>query len=69
VIVDRTHVAVSSTNWSANSITKAREAGVLLTSKDLAGYYASVFDEDWQEGIAADDVRKRLLDVGRGDIV
>src|SRR5262249_17245749 len=31
VIVDRKHVAVSSTNWSANSITKAREAGVLLT--------------------------------------
>jgi len=69
VIVDRKHVAVSSTNWSANSITKAREAGVLLTSKDLAEYYASVFDEDWQEGIAADDVKKRLLDVGTGAIV
>ncbi|MGY3133455.1 phosphatidylserine/phosphatidylglycerophosphate/cardiolipin synthase-like enzyme [Bradyrhizobium sp. USDA 4501] len=69
VIVDRTHVAVSSTNWSANSITKAREAGVLLTSPHLAGYYAGVFDEDWNEGIAADDVRKKLLDVGGGEIV
>jgi phosphatidylserine/phosphatidylglycerophosphate/cardiolipin synthase-like enzyme len=69
VIVDRTQVAVSSTNWSANSITKAREAGVLLTSKHLAGYYAGVFDEDWNEGIAADDVRKKLLEVGGGEIV
>lgn len=69
VIVDRTHVAVSSTNWSANSITKAREAGVLLTSPHLAGYYAGVFDEDWNEGIAADDVKKRLLEVGGGEIV
>ena len=69
VIVDRTHVAVSSTNWSANSITKAREAGVLLTSAHLADYYASVFDEDWDEGIAADDVKKKLLEVGGGEIV
>ncbi|MER9375401.1 phospholipase D-like domain-containing protein [Mesorhizobium sp. M0491] len=69
VIVDRTHVAVSSTNWSANSITKAREAGVLLTSKHLAGYYAKVFDEDWDEGIAADDVKKKLLEVSGGEIV
>jgi phosphatidylserine/phosphatidylglycerophosphate/cardiolipin synthase-like enzyme len=69
VIVDRTHVAVSSTNWSANSITKAREAGVLLTSEHLAGYYAGVFDEDWDEGIAADDVKKKLLEVGGGEII
>jgi phosphatidylserine/phosphatidylglycerophosphate/cardiolipin synthase-like enzyme len=69
VIVDRTHVAISSTNWSANSIMKAREAGVLLTSKHLAGYYANVFDEDWNEGIAVDDVKKKLLEVGGGEIV
>lgn len=69
VIVDRTHVAVSSTNWSANSITRAREAGVLLTSKHMAGYYAGVFDEDWNDGIAADDVKKKLLEVGAGEIV
>jgi phosphatidylserine/phosphatidylglycerophosphate/cardiolipin synthase-like enzyme len=69
VIVDRKHVAISSTNWSANSITKAREAGVLLTSEHLAGYYAKVFDEDWDEGIAADDVKKKLLEVGGGEIV
>ena len=63
VIVDRKTVIVSSTNWSANSITKAREAGVIMPNADMASYYAGVFDEDWKEGIAADDVRKRLVEV------
>ncbi|WP_316188713.1 phospholipase D-like domain-containing protein [Bradyrhizobium sp. SZCCHNS1054] len=69
VIVDRNHVAVSSTNWSANSITKAREAGVLLTSKPIAEYYAGVFDEDWDEGIPADDVKKKLVEISGGRLV
>jgi len=64
VIVDRASVVISSTNWSSNSITKAREAGVLIRSDRLAGYFADVFDEDWKEGLKADDVRQRLLDIG-----
>jgi phosphatidylserine/phosphatidylglycerophosphate/cardiolipin synthase-like enzyme len=69
VIVDRKQVVVSSTNWSANSITKAREAGLIINSPDVAGYYAGVFDEDWTEGIDGDEVRKRLVDIGTDEIL
>jgi cardiolipin synthase len=47
VLVDRHKVLVSSTNWSENSITRAREAGVLIESPEVAEYYARVFDLDW----------------------
>ena len=47
VLIDRQKVLVSSTNWSENSITRAREAGVLIESPDVAEYYARVFDLDW----------------------
>lgn len=69
VIVDREHVVVSSTNWSANSVTRAREAGLIVGSSDVAEYYAKVFDEDWSEGINADDVKKKLVDIGTGEII
>ena len=69
VIVDRNSVVVSSTNWSANSVTKAREAGLIIGSSDVAEYYAKVFDEDWSEGIDAADVKKRLVDIGTGEII
>jgi phosphatidylserine/phosphatidylglycerophosphate/cardiolipin synthase-like enzyme len=47
LIVDRQKVVVSSTNWSENSITRARESGVLIESAEIAGYFAEVFDFDW----------------------
>jgi phosphatidylserine/phosphatidylglycerophosphate/cardiolipin synthase-like enzyme len=47
LVVDRHKVLVSSTNWSENSITRAREAGVLIESPEVAEYYARVFDLDW----------------------
>ena len=47
VLIDRRQLLVSSTNWSENSITRAREAGVLIESPDVAEYYARVFDLDW----------------------
>jgi hypothetical protein len=52
IIVDRSRVLVSSTNWSENSVARAREAGVLIESPEIAGYYVEVFDFDW--GIAWD---------------
>lgn len=48
LIVDRQKVVVSSTNWSENSITRAREAGVLIEAPEVAGYFAEVFDFDWR---------------------
>jgi len=49
VIADDT-VVVSSTNWSENSIRRAREAGVGIHSKDLSSFFATVFDDDWETG-------------------
>jgi phosphatidylserine/phosphatidylglycerophosphate/cardiolipin synthase-like enzyme len=60
VLVDGKAVIVSSTNWSENSITRAREAGVLVESAAVAGYYGRVVDVDWASGIAPDDVPQHL---------
>jgi phosphatidylserine/phosphatidylglycerophosphate/cardiolipin synthase-like enzyme len=62
VIVDRRVVVVSSTNWSENSITRAREAGVVVESPDVAEYFARVFDADWDGGIDPADLPRNLLD-------
>jgi phosphatidylserine/phosphatidylglycerophosphate/cardiolipin synthase-like enzyme len=61
VIVDRRAVVVSSTNWSDNSIDRAREAGVVVDSPDVAGYFASVFDFDWSIAWDAADVPANLV--------
>jgi phosphatidylserine/phosphatidylglycerophosphate/cardiolipin synthase-like enzyme len=58
VIVDDEVVVVSSTNWSENSVLRAREAGVLVRSKAIAAYYRDVFDLDWKEGVKPADVDK-----------
>lgn len=63
VIVDRKTVVVSSTNWSDNSIERAREAGVAITSPELAEYFATVFDFDWDNGWDAADVPANLADL------
>jgi phosphatidylserine/phosphatidylglycerophosphate/cardiolipin synthase-like enzyme len=47
VIVDDS-VVVSSTNWSENSIQRAREAGILIYSADVAGFFGQVFEDDWK---------------------
>jgi phosphatidylserine/phosphatidylglycerophosphate/cardiolipin synthase-like enzyme len=64
VLVDRKAVIVSSTNWSENSITRAREAGVLVESPAVAGYYARVVDVDWASGIDPADVPRHLAALG-----
>jgi phosphatidylserine/phosphatidylglycerophosphate/cardiolipin synthase-like enzyme len=51
LIIDEQWAVVSSTNWSENSILRARETGFLIHSKELTGYYASVFEQDWQDAI------------------
>ena len=56
VIVDDQAVVVSSTNWSENSVLRAREAGVLVRSKKIAAYYRDVFDLDWKEGLKPEDI-------------
>jgi len=63
VVIDRQKVLVSSTNWSENSITRAREAGVLIESPDVAEYYARVFDLDWSVAWPTADVPANLTQV------
>jgi hypothetical protein len=49
VIVDDA-VVVSSTNWSENSISRAREAGMLIHSEAVTDFFAGVFEDDWNTG-------------------
>ncbi|MBN1135624.1 MAG: phosphatidylserine/phosphatidylglycerophosphate/cardiolipin synthase family protein, partial [Anaerolineae bacterium] len=66
IIVDRRQVLVSSTNWSENSIARAREAGVLIDSPEVAGYYAQVFDLDWSLAWPAADTPANLTQLFMG---
>lgn len=66
VIVDRQLVMISSINWNGNSPNFNREAGVILESPALGGYYSSVFDEDWNRagagaGVGGPDMVKLAL--------
>jgi len=47
VVVDNESVLVSSTNWNQNSPTNNREVGIILHDEDAAGYFAEVFESDW----------------------
>jgi phosphatidylserine/phosphatidylglycerophosphate/cardiolipin synthase-like enzyme len=47
LIVDGKLVMISSINWNGNSPNFNREAGVILESPALGGYYSSVFEDDW----------------------
>jgi len=52
VLVDSERVVVSSTNWSENSIYRAREAGVAIRSREVAKYFEDVLRFDWSVGLA-----------------
>jgi phosphatidylserine/phosphatidylglycerophosphate/cardiolipin synthase-like enzyme len=60
VIFDRQRVVVSSTNWSENSLARAREAGVLIEAPAVAEYFASVFDFDWSIGVDPIEVPRNV---------
>lgn len=47
VIVDHNQTLVSSINWTENAITSNREAAIVLTGSEIAGYFESSFDKDW----------------------
>jgi phosphatidylserine/phosphatidylglycerophosphate/cardiolipin synthase-like enzyme len=69
VIIDDDHVVVSSTNWSENSILRARETGFLVGSKEIAGYFRSVFDLDWKEGLLPAKVATQMIPVAASEMV
>lgn len=41
-------VFISSINWNENSPVFNREAGLIISDKTAAGYFASVFEQDWK---------------------
>ena len=50
IIVDGRMVLISSINYSEGSITRNREAGVIIENKDVAQWYLEVYDFDWSIG-------------------
>ena len=50
IIVDGRMVLVSSINYSDESITENREAGVIIQNQDVAQWYQAVYDYDWSIG-------------------
>jgi hypothetical protein len=47
IIVDSSVVLVSSTNWSSDGVLRNRDAGLIIHDPEIAGYYQSVFLDDW----------------------
>jgi len=48
LLVDSEHVLISSINWNYNSVTRNREAGLIIKSGGVAKYYEEVFNQDWE---------------------
>jgi phosphatidylserine/phosphatidylglycerophosphate/cardiolipin synthase-like enzyme len=49
VIVDGKITLISSINWGQNSIENNREAAVAITGREIAEYYTSLFQDDWEK--------------------
>lgn len=49
LIVDGESVLVGSINWNNNSVRHNREVALLLEGEELADYFETVFEADWQE--------------------
>lgn len=60
MIVDGEHVLISSINWNFNSPNNNREAGVIIHSREAAGYYTAVFSADWNGEYEKDPVSAGL---------
>jgi phosphatidylserine/phosphatidylglycerophosphate/cardiolipin synthase-like enzyme len=48
VVVDGEAAVVGSLNWNDNSARENREVAVVLRGGEVGGYYAEVFDSDWE---------------------
>ncbi|WP_246987800.1 phospholipase D-like domain-containing protein [Halorientalis marina] len=51
VVIDGEQVVIGSLNWNNNSARDNREVALVLHGEAVAGYYAAVFDADWEGGI------------------
>jgi hypothetical protein len=48
IVRDGTEVLVSSQNWSGDGFLRNRDAGLIIEDREVAQYFAGVFDEDWK---------------------
>jgi hypothetical protein len=48
IIADGRQVLIGSQNWSSLGVTLNRDASLLFDNRDVAQYFAEVFEEDWR---------------------
>jgi phosphatidylserine/phosphatidylglycerophosphate/cardiolipin synthase-like enzyme len=60
IIVDGKAALISSQNWSDFAVMKNREAGILIFCPEIADYYTSIFNGDWETGLRQLPGKKRL---------
>lgn len=59
IIVDGQIVVVGSHNWSGDGTLRNRDASLIIHNSQIAGYYQSLFLNDW-ESLARTDVQEHL---------
>jgi phosphatidylserine/phosphatidylglycerophosphate/cardiolipin synthase-like enzyme len=47
IVVDRKRVLLGSQNWSNDGVSVNRDASLLFDDEELAGYFAKIFDHNW----------------------
>ena len=47
IVVDRNKLLLGSQNWSNDGVSVNRDASLLFDDEELAGYFAEIFDHDW----------------------
>lgn len=56
-------VVISSTNWSDNSLSRGREAGLIVEDAALADYFATIFEADWSVAWPSKDVKPNVAEL------
>jgi len=52
-VVDNAYTYLGSANFCKNSMRDNREVGILIESREIGGYFVSVFEYDWKEDVRA----------------
>ena len=68
IVVDRKRVMVGSQNLSNDGVSVNRDASLLFDDEDLAKYFGSIFDHDWQN-VPKQDIGHESLRVEGGAAV
>jgi V8-like Glu-specific endopeptidase len=55
IVVDRKRILLGSQNWSNDGVSVNRDASLLFADEELAGYFAEIFEHDWNN-LAVQDI-------------